>query len=35
MDINFEELLNKFVTGGIDFAGKLLLALLIFSLVSG
>ena len=30
MDINFEELLNKFVTGGIDFAGKLLLALLIF-----
>lgn len=30
MDINFEELLNKFVTGGIDFVGKLLLALLIF-----
>jgi len=30
MDINFEELLNKFVTGGINFAGKLLLGLLIF-----
>lgn len=30
MDINFEELVNKFVAGGINFAGKLLLGLLIF-----